>query len=237
MEPLTRDVPKSLLRVGKQTVLDWILDSIIARTSAEIVVVTGFAADAVAGHVATRYSNRVSCARNHRFDEDVNILSADVGVGALQHPERGYLIVETDLLVADVGWDLIFDRCNVESGSFWICKGRYGPQLTGGIVGTNPDGRINQVLYEPQYKPEFDGFHKMLGMVCIGPQEVAADRRLRRARIEQSIAQYYLSPWQDEIESLPSTVLDLGDCFAQSFNTVADFQQASAQFCCQSEVV
>lgn len=235
MDPLTREIPKSLLRVGNLTVLDWILSAITARTWAEIVVVTGFAAPRVEAHVAGRYPCRVTCTRNDRYDEDLNILSVDVGVSALKYPERGYLIVETDLLIDESGWDLIFEKCRDSPGSYWICKDRYGSELTGGIVGTNADGRITQIRYEPEYEPEFDGFHKMLGMVSVGPGEVVADRRLRRARIARSIAQYYLSPWQDDIEALPSTVLDLGDCFARSFNTIADFQEASSQFVRQRE--
>lgn len=235
MDPLTREIPKCLLSVGKQTVLDWILDAIIARTSAEIVVVTGFAAPRVEAHVARRYPGRVICTRNDRYDEDANILSVDVGVSALKYPERGYLIVETDLLVDEPGWDLIFEKCRDSPGSYWICKGRYGSELTGGIVGTNADGRITQVRYEPEYEPEFDGFHKMLGMVSVGPGEVVADRHLRQARITQSVAQYYLSTWRDDIEALPSTVLDLSACFARSFNTIADFQEASSQFVRQRE--
>ena len=230
MGPLTREVPKSLLQVGDKTVLDWIIEAITARTSAEIVVVAGFAADQVEAHVHRRHPQRVRCVINHRFDEDVNILSVDVGVGALHYPERGYLIVETDLLISDAGWDLIFDQLETELGSYWICKGCYGPGLTGGIVGVNGDGIINQVRYEPRYSAEFDGSYKMLGMVCVGPEEVATDRRLRRARIEQSIAQYYLASWQDDIAALRSTVLDLNDVFAQSFNTIADFETASIQF-------
>ena len=108
MGAMTVDVPKSLLLMGEKTVLDWTLDSIAQKTDGEIVIVTGHKSAAVEQHIAERYPQRVKCAYNTRYADDVNILSLDIGVNALSTPEAGYLIVETDVLLDECAWNKIF---------------------------------------------------------------------------------------------------------------------------------
>lgn len=231
MLPLTEGIPKSLLPVGDRLVLDWLIEAVIARTSGEIVVVTGYGGEKVVTHLRERFGSRISTVENERYAEDVNILSVETGVSALRHPERGYLIVETDLLLDDSAWDQVFEAARrFPELSCWVCDGFYGPCLTGGIVHADRQGRIDAVEYQPLYSPDFDGWPKMVGLLLVGVQQVAADRRLRQAAIAQSIAQYYLMPWREGIASLPSRVLQLENAFARSFNTESDFLRARADF-------
>lgn len=231
MQPLTEGIPKSMLRVGDRLVLDWLIEAVVARSSGEIVVVTGYGEEKVATHVSKRYGSRVSLVSNTRYAQDVNILSVELGVNALKHPERGYLIVETDLLLDDSAWDQVFEVMRVSEGlSCWVCDGVYGPHLTGGIVHAGMGGHIDAVDYQPVYSSQYDGWAKMIGLLLIDPKQVEEDRRLRRAAIEQSIAQYYLMPWREGIASLPCRVLQLKDAFARSFNTAVEYQQACVSF-------
>lgn len=188
MLPLTEGIPKSLLPVGDRLVLDWLIEAVIARTSGEIVVVTGYGGEKVVTHLRERFGSRISTVENERYAEDVNILSVETGVSALRHPERGYLIVETDLLLDDSAWDQVFEAARrFPELSCWVCDGFYGPCLTGGIVHADRQGRIDAVEYQPLYSPDFDGWPKMVGLLLVGVQQVAADRRLRQAAIAQSI--------------------------------------------------
>lgn len=229
MASLTDRIPKSLLQVGDKLVLDWLLDPILARTTGELVVVAGHGAEHVKQHLTHRYGSRIATVLNERYEQDVNILSVETGVAALEHPERGYLIVETDLLVDERVWDCVFSAIP-QQDSFWVCQGVYGPRLTGGIVHARTDGHIDVIDYRPEYDPRFDGWPKMLGLLYVGPGQVTEDRRLRQAAIERSLAQYYLVPWQQGLQTLPCRVLQLPSYFARSFNTAADFHSASAAF-------
>lgn len=222
MGALTGQRPKSLLDVGNKTVLDWMLDAIISRTSGEIVVVTGFQPAAVAQHLAKRYGNRVKTVWNSQYADDVNILSVEIGVAALSKPELGYLIVETDLLLDTVAWDKVF-LASKTLHSYWVCKDQYHKGLTGGIVRADINGNIQAVDYQPEYNKKYDGWQKMVGLLLVGPAEVQADRQLRREAISQTTKQYYLMPWRQQLQQLPCRVLDLADGFAASFNTEADF--------------
>jgi hypothetical protein len=203
-------------------VIDYLLDAILERTDGEVIAVTGFAEERVREHLTNRHGDRVATAHNSRFEEDVNILSVEIGVSALQHPERGYLIVETDLLLEEAAWDRVFGAY-AKPESFWLCKGYYDETLTGGIVHTNAQGWIDAVEYQPRYDPYFRGWSKMLGMLGVAPAQVAADRRHRRAAIANTVAQYYLIPWRQHLADLPCRAVQIDDCFAQSFNTVEDF--------------
>lgn len=237
MGALTEGIPKSLVPLADGVVLDALLAHILPRTDGEVVVVSGYGAARLESYVAQKYGSRVRSVNNGRFDEDVNILSVETGVSALQHPENGYLIVETDLLLDSRAWDQIFAGMQESSQSFWVCKGEYGPQLTGGIVHGDEQGQIDAIDYRPAHDTRFDGWAKMLGMLFVGAAQTAADRRLRAEAISDSIKQYYLVPWQKNLSELPCRVLALAECTAMSFNTVEDFEAARRAYLEGSETI
>jgi len=229
MQPLSTDLPKCMLQVGDRRVIDHLLEAALPRIDGEIVAVTGFGADAVRQHLAMRYGTRVATAENPRYRDDVNILSVQTGVDALRHPERGYVVVETDLLLVSQAWERIFEAM-ASPHSFWVCKDRYHPGLTGGIVHADAQGRIDAIEYRPQYEAAYAGWPKMVGVLGVAPDQVDQDRRCRQAAIADTIAQYYLMPWKHDLPDLPCRVVDLGDAFARSFNTAEEFEQASRQY-------
>jgi choline kinase len=229
MQPLTEHVPKCLLQVGDKLVIDHLLDAILERTEGEVVAVTGFAAERVRDHLSERYGSRVTTAHNPRFEADVNILSVETGVEALRRPQRGYTVVETDLLLETSAWDRVFETASSPE-SFWVCKGRYGRQLTGGIVHADAKGQVTSVEYQPKYDADYEGWPKMVGILSVAPGEVSADRKYRQAAIADTVAQYYLIPWRNHLPDLPCRALQIDDCFAQSFNTADDFADTCKQY-------
>lgn len=233
MKPLTDRVPKALLPLpgpAGRTVLDTIIEATLSHADGEVVVVTGFAADLVERHVGARYGQRVRTVHNHRWQQDVNIASVDCGVSALQHPQRGYLIVETDLLLDGSAWQALFQALSASDDSFWVTRGVYGASLTGGVVHAGPDGTIDVVDYRPVHDPACDGWPKMLGMLAVGPREVEADRALRAAALRQTLQQYYLMPWKTGLDRLRARVLALQAGEAFTFNTPAEFEAACSQY-------
>jgi hypothetical protein len=230
MRPLTDLVPKALLPIPGddrgRTVLDTLIEAITARTCGEVVVVTGHAATVVDAHLADRHAARVRTVHNARWAEDVNIGSVACGVAALSHPERGYLIVETDLLLDELAWDALFEGLQRSDDSFWITRGVYGSRRTGGVVHAGPGGCIDAVDYRPEHDPTCDGWPKMLGMLAVGPREVAADIALRNAAMDRTLQQYYLMPWKHGLAQLPSRVLPVEDGLALTFNTPTEFHAA-----------
>lgn len=230
LKPLTDDLPKCLLPIGDKVVLDWILDALLSDPEREIVIVSGYAGEKIEAHLAQNYAeSNIRTVRNDRYLEDVNILSVDIGVDSLRNPEAGYSIVETDLLLDSAAWKRILNA--EDRGSYWVTRGCYGPELTGGIVNAGVDGAsIDGIAYVPEYDPAYAGWNKMVGILSVGPDEVVADRHWRKQAVKESCAQYYMVPWINHADELPCTAVDLGSAYAASFNTADDYHQASDAF-------
>ncbi|MBP9771676.1 MAG: phosphocholine cytidylyltransferase family protein [Candidatus Pacebacteria bacterium] len=69
LRPITHDLPKCLLTVGKKTILDFQLDTLIQNGVTDIIIVTGFKADAIKEHVAKRTgAEKVTFIHNDRYE-------------------------------------------------------------------------------------------------------------------------------------------------------------------------
>lgn len=231
LRPLTDKTPKCLLSVGREVVLDVALKSILRGSPREIVIVAGYAGDKIEQHINKYYSKvDIKVIQNNHYDRDVNILSVEVGVNALQCPHLGYTIIETDLLLADTAWQFILDDASVPH-SFWVTRGIYSRHLTGGIVHVKDDSNIvDNIAYVPVFDSAYIGWKKMVGILSVGPDEVVIDRHWRRVAIQETCEQYYMIPWINHAGDLPCQILDLGEAFATSFNTVEDYNDACKSF-------
>lgn len=229
LRPLTETTPKSLLPICGTPVLGRILDVVTRWNPLDLVVVTGFQSDEVSTFVAQRAGSRARCIRNDRFRDDVNILSAQLGVENLRKPEAGYLIVETDLLLLPDAWRAVEEAARGDD-SFWVTCGHYHAQLTGGIAQCERDDRVRELLYRPEYDPRYEGWRKLIGILGVAPAQVAADRATRAAAIADTIRQYYMMPWVHQLASLPCRSVHLAGDAAMSFNTPEIYADAEAWF-------
>ena len=229
LNALTGQTHKSLLPVAGKPALRYVLDEIAARGIDDVVVVTGDKREAIEEFVRESYPGRVSLAYNEHFASDTNILSTEIGVSALRSPEHGYLIVETDLVVEPAGWASILDA-GIDRDSYWVTRDSYGPSLTGGALQADDSGWVTGLVYAPKYSPLYDGWQKLLGVLYVGSNQVAMDRELRRAGIARSIAQYYMTPWVENLSRLPCRARSLGNHFAASFNDIETYRLIDRQF-------
>jgi choline kinase len=229
LAPLTDRTHKALLPVGDRPALSFIVDRILERGVSDVVCVTGYKDAEVREFLDRIYGGTVRTVHNERYMEDVNILSVELGVNALRRPELGYLIVETDILMEDAGWEQVL-RVPAGERSFWVTRGRYAPELTGGALRTDPSGRVAEIVYAPEFETRYAGWQKLLGILYVGADEVANDRALRRRAIARTVAQYYMMPWIESLSDLPCRARDLGDVYASSYNDVAAFDSAVASF-------
>lgn len=227
--PLTKDTPKSLLPVAGRSSLERALDSALVRPVDQVVVVTGDRHEAVEHLVRERYGESVETVFNERFGEDMNILSAELGVARLRRPTSGYLIVETDVVVATEGWEAVF-AVGERDESYWVTRGTYGPDLTGGALEADADGRVTGLVYAPTYSPRYEGWQKLLGILYVGSAEVDRDRELRQAALARTCAQYYMTPWVDNLGLLPCRARPLGDVLAGSFNDPDSYRDIDRRF-------
>lgn len=226
---LTEHTHKSLLPVAGKPVLRYVMDEVFARGIDDVVIVTGDKRAAIERFVSEYYPGRVRLAHNERFAADTNILSTEIGVSALRNPDRGYLIVETDLVVEPAGWASILDT-EADRESFWVTRGTYGTSLTGGALQADASGQVTGLVYAPRYDAGYEGWQKLLGVLYVGSNQVAMDRELRRDGIAQTIAQYYMTPWVEHLARLPCRAKPLGDYYAASFNDLETYRRIDEQF-------
>ena len=231
LRPLTNDKPKCLLPVGEKAVLDTLLPYALTKPEREIVIVGGYCASQLKKHLAEHYPGHpIKFVVNENFLNDVNILSLDVGVDALEMPELGYTVIETDLLMSPNCWRIIH-AAEKKTTSFWVTSGRYGPSLTGGIVHVpSPKAKVEHIDYIPLYDPAYDDWHKMVGILSVAPKQVEADRNFRKQALEQSTQQYYMVPWINHLPELPCKIVDLGTEYVRSFNTPEEYDRACNDF-------
>jgi len=229
LAPLTDQCHKSLLLVGGRPVLKDIIDKILLAGVQDVVVVTGHRHDDIQAFVRKEYDDRVRCVFNVSYKEDVNILSMDLGVTSLREPDAGYMVVETDIVIEPRGWDLLLDIAD-RSQSFWATRGRYSTAMTGGTLHADAEGRVTDLLYRPHYDPACEGWLKLLGILYVGTAQVAADCSIRRVAIDKSIAQYYMTPWAENLALLPCLARDLGHVYAVSYNDKVAYQRADEEF-------
>ena len=214
---LAGETHKSLLPVGGRSSLERALDEAVARTAGQVVVVTGDRRESIERFVRDRYGSRVDAVHNERFAEDMNILSTELGVSALRRPEDGYLVVETDVVVGPGGWDAVYAP-EASGASYWVTRGRYGRALTGGALDADAAGNVTGLVYAPVWSERYEGWQKLLGILFVGPGQAARDRAIRREALARTTAQYYMTPWVENLAELPCRARPLGEAFAGSFN-------------------
>lgn len=233
LNELTTTTHKSLLPIGGTPALGRVLDQVL-RATGEVVVVVGYKYQQVRAFVEERYPNRtVRFVINERWADDTNILSTQLGVEALSDAARGYLIVETDVVLADEAWGQVFAAC-ASGRSMWFTKGRYAKELTGGCLSAATDGAVQELRYAPQFDERYAGWSKLLGLLYVGPDQTSVDRAIRAAEVERSTRQYYMQPWVDHLKDLPCYAADVGESFAMSFNDRAAYDVASDGIIAQS---
>lgn len=222
------DGHKSLLTLAGRPAIVRIVDAVLRAGVRQVVVVLGHSADRVRSALEAAYGDRLTFVLNERYAEDTNILSTHLGVEALDAPQDGYLIVETDVALEDAAWTRILSAPG--DRSFWVTGGAYGPDLTGGALHVGSDGRVDRLVYAPVHDPAFDGFGKLVGILYVAPAQSAADRRLRAAAIDETIAQYYMTPWVRSLDQLECGALDMGPMLAVAYNDAEAYQRADDLF-------
>lgn len=225
LSPRTDYLHKSLLPIGGKPGIEWILESVCSSPAEEIVVVTGFRQDEVRSFVAGKFGTRVKFVHNPEFLTDGNILSVDIAVNSLRAPNRGYLVVESDLFIEPLGWQAIFS-IDDPLDSFWVTKSLYSEALTGGALSCGGDGRTKKLVYAPTYEKKHEGMQKLLGVLYVGESNVEFDRQIRGEYVSRSISQYYMAPWMENLDRLPCHGFDLGRLSAASYNDELAYRRA-----------
>src|SRR2546430_3517134 len=135
--PLTKRVPKPLIRVAGRPVMDYVMDAIAGLDLEELIVITGHLKDVVERYIVEHYDVKA------RFVEQ-KMLDGTAGAINLARPyvKGPVLIIFVDTLF-DAGLSLI--KTADADGSIWTQEGegyrRFGGMGTDGRGSTTRDAR------------------------------------------------------------------------------------------------
>lgn len=229
LSELTRHTHKALLPIAGKPVIQHILDQLMLVKEVDVVVVTGYRCDEINSFLRSAYGSAVRTVFNKLYEDDTNILSADIGVDALLRPDTGYTVVETDIVLEPDGWQQLL-MLRQTAISEWVTCGNYSERLTGAALKIDETGRVLRIVYAPSYDDKYHNWAKLLGILKVGEKEVVMDRKLRKEAINRSIGQYYLVPWMENLAQLPCKSLDLSNYYAISFNDLNTYRKIAEDY-------
>ncbi len=95
--PLTEDRPKCMVEVAGRAIVDTLLDGLTELGIREIVVVTGYRAEALEAYLRAKGGFQWTFIHNERYATTNNILSLQVANEAIRGP---FLLVESDIYLS-----------------------------------------------------------------------------------------------------------------------------------------
>jgi histidinol-phosphate/aromatic aminotransferase/cobyric acid decarboxylase-like protein/CTP:phosphocholine cytidylyltransferase-like protein len=98
MRPFTDTTHKTLLRIGDRTVIQWIVDALVANGVGELVVVTGYMATELQQSIDAAYPDlSITYVHNERYAQTNNIYSISLALNSIEIDSE-ILLIECDLI-------------------------------------------------------------------------------------------------------------------------------------------
>lgn len=180
MRPLSDRVHKGMLPVGGRTIIERIVDGLLAIDVKDILVVTGYRSAEVQAFLSAQYPELpIRYVRNSRYRETNNIVSLAMALDAIEI-DSDVVLVECDVLF-DPG--LLGRLTSPQPGNIALVD-RYRPGMDGTVVSVE-SGMITQVFPAHLQTEEFDysGKYKTLNIYRF-------DRDFCRQRLQPLLSCY-----------------------------------------------
>ncbi len=221
MTPLTKKKHKSLLIINEEdSFLSKLLHQINEYEISKVIIVTGYKNQDVISEV-NKYQFKYEIVHNEKFEEDQNILSMKLALDKI-NVEEPVIIIEADTYIDDLAFKKIYFD-SLSNKSIWFTRGVFGVNQYGGILRANDGLKITDIRIVDKYSGTFEGYKKLLGIMAIGTSELQKFRELLSIDCAKSIDSYYLIPWINNLEYLPSFTSDLSGFVIESVNTAEEY--------------
>ena len=167
LRPLTADIPKPLLPVLGQTLLDRALDKIAATRPHRIVVALHHRAEVVISHLAAGPHRVVAEVEKELTGPAGAVRSYGTDLGL-----RALLVVSGDLLFDD-DLDGLVERHLATEAEMTFATRRVRRASRFGVLETGPDGRVTGAREKPPV-PDHEEHVVSAGIYCLSPRAVRA---------------------------------------------------------------
>jgi len=219
MMPLTKDRPKCLLDFSGLSILKKTIYQLINCGIKSIIVVVGYCKEAVIADLENIRGVEITVVRNEKYDEDVNIYSLLL---ALEHVSDPFLLIEADTIFED---DLIayLTSDGFEGKSVWFTKGPFTEVQYGGILKADDQGNIIDIRIVPEFEERYRGYKKLTGIMRVARAQLDLFKDLLTRYAAETIQQYYLVPWIENLASLPAVEADISAYDFATFNRPEEY--------------
>ena len=225
MNQLTNSLPKCLLPINNETLLERLINQLIKNGIDSITVVVGYKKEKIFNAIGSQYKS-IKFIVNNKFDEDVNILSLSL---ALEQDLTPFYLFEADCIFEDKCLDFIFNT-SFKNKSVWFSKGMFKKNQYGGIIKANDNGEVVDIKIVEKYKEKYKNYHKMIGLLKVGENEIEKYFTFLIKATKKSINQYYHIPWINNMDVLKSYLFNFGVLKVASINTIEDYNKAREMF-------
>lgn len=223
MKSLTTSQHKSLLKLNEtDSFLSKLLHQLNEYEISKIVVVTGFMSESII-QVVNQFQLNFEIIYNEKYEQDVNIYSLKLALDRLT-PNENTIILEADIILDDLSLKEIYFSSN-EDKSIWFTRGKFTSNQYGGILSCTHDGKITDIRIEKRYESRFDEYFKLVGITTISKDHFLTYRSLIAKYSSDSINQYYLIPWIENLNLLPCAMIDLDKKLVTSINTPEEYYE------------
>ena len=222
--PLTADRPKCMVEIGGRAIVDTLLDALKELDIEEIVVVTGYRAEALETYLRTKSEFRWQFIHNERYATTNNILSLQVASEAIRAP---FLLVESDIYLSP---GVLAPLREPDQ----ILVAPYTPEMDGTGITVGADGKAKEMVIRAHLaRPDSLGeMHKTVNFYSFSKEtwasyKTALDRWVAEGRLDQ----YYEAVLAELINAGAVTMqgVDIGPDGWAEVDDVEDLRQLEAK--------
>lgn len=219
MESLSNKKPKCLFEYNGELVLTRLVRQIRECGVEKIVITTGYKATEI--EKVFKDDKDIVLVENKLYEEDVNIYSMKLALSKIDGP---FVIFEADVLMEDslVKYALGSD---FENKSVWFTKGKFNQSQYGGILKSDKYGNVDDIKYVSVYEDKYDKYSKLTGLMRVSSNELPLFKKLINKYADNTIKQYYLVPWMENLSKLPCLEADISKFSFFTFNKPEEYYQ------------
>ncbi|MDC0473558.1 nucleotidyltransferase family protein [Alphaproteobacteria bacterium] len=164
MRPLTENIPKPMLRIGDQPILEIILRNLVQEGFFDIMISVNYKKQVIMDYFGD--GSKFGCSITY-LEEDKRLGTAGA-LGLLhQQPSHPFLVMNGDLITS-LSFDKLLDHHEENASEATICVRKHTVEVPFGVV-EEADGRLVSIEEKPQHK-----FLINAGVYAISPETLAS---------------------------------------------------------------
>ncbi len=221
MGDLTKNTHKSLLTFDNgESFLSRLLHQLNEFVFSKVIIVTGYKSDQIINEIK-QYQLNFEVIHNEKYKDDTNIYSMQLALEKVNKDEP-VIIIEGDIWLEDAVLKSIYDN-SLSNNSIWFTRGNFNSNQYGGILLANKNDNVIDIKIVPKYGDIYKNYKKLSGIMTIGTDEITLYQKLINTSYKKSTKQYYLEPWINHLDKLPSKNVDFESNKIVSLNTKNEF--------------